>query len=598
MTAPESIIRGDYLNMGSSTWESSTALAQQTPFCYWTGCRIPTDDRTMDRIYPKEFSLKALRKHIECGIFAVPELQREFVWNARKACDLLDSIYRNYPIGNILVWKTGRQNEGQLRKRLHILPHYNRANRHIYFLLDGQQRLSVLWHFLRGQSASVVNSDGQRLDFGSIYFDPYAADGERLFVYRKRLVGQLADRLVSVVDLLSPGWNHRVRGHGVRAMRRIAGCRRQIHNYRALLVFCETNDLSEVRETFIRINSLGMRIGAADRAFARASRFNLRGLVSEAQTQLKYGFDGTARTTILQMIALVLGSKDLGERAIDSMISRLEREESVRKQFDRAWPKLREALGAAVDFVVHELDVPNFDFLPSEPMMTVLTLFFFHNGKARPSRAARLQLRRWFWATAVGARYTGRGYTLNLLSDIDAVKRLASNPKAKISLKVRIPINALRTIEYSRPGPVSNGFFCLLRKNQPRYLQDGARIPLGDISTRRNRSDKHHIFPRALLNGCGVPYGPTNSILNICYLVARENQSVGRRAPRLYFDDVPRNARARRLCLSSQLIPSKDGCGIWDRSIKRGFRTFLDDRARLLARAFEREAGMRLFERG
>lgn len=66
----------------------------------------------MDRIYTDSFRLKKLRTLIDRGIFAVPELQREFVWNPRKACDLLDSIYRNYPIGTILVWKTGRRNEG------------------------------------------------------------------------------------------------------------------------------------------------------------------------------------------------------------------------------------------------------------------------------------------------------------------------------------------------------------------------------------------------------------------------------------------------------------------------------------------------------
>jgi hypothetical protein len=116
----------------------------------------------MDRIYSSAFRLTKLRSLIESGVFAVPELQREFVWSIRKACDLLDSIYRNYPIGTILVWKTSRRNESQLRKQLHILPHFNPANRHIFFLIDGQQRLSVLWHFLRGQAASVVNADGKK----------------------------------------------------------------------------------------------------------------------------------------------------------------------------------------------------------------------------------------------------------------------------------------------------------------------------------------------------------------------------------------------------------------------------------------------------
>src|SRR5688500_17810018 len=104
----------------------------------------------MDRIYHRQYSLDRLRRLVGKGIFAIAELQREFVWSPRKACLLLDSIYRNYPVGAVMVWQTGRRNEGQLRKRLHILPHFDPSNREIYFLIDGQQRLSVLWNVLSG----------------------------------------------------------------------------------------------------------------------------------------------------------------------------------------------------------------------------------------------------------------------------------------------------------------------------------------------------------------------------------------------------------------------------------------------------------------
>ena len=551
----------------------------------------------MDRIYTTAVPLKKLRTRIESGIFAVPELQREFVWNARKACDLLDSLYWNYPIGTVLVWKTTSRNEGQLRKHLHILPHYNPTNKEIWFLIDGQQRLSVLWHFLRGQAASVRNADGKQVNFGNVYFNPYSTDGDRLFLYRNRVASRLASQLVPVVDLLSSGWRHRVRAHGSRAFRHLEACRRRILEYEALLVFCETNAKEEVRESFIRINSLGTPIGTADKAFARASKFKMRALVRELQSQLKHGFDRVPRKTILQTTALALDARDLGERAIDAMISKLEKKDAERKRFTRAWPRLRNAFAKATDYLVYELGVPDFSFLPSELMVTILTLFFYYNGNVRPSSGAKQQIRRWFWATSVGARYTGSGYRPNVIGDAAFVQRLASNPNAHASAIGRVPIGKLRYVDYRRPGPVSNAFFCLLRASQPCYLEDGGEIPLGEISSRANRSDKHHIFPKSLLARYGIGPDRANSILNICYLVARENQSVGQRAPRHYFDDVPRTTRARNRSLRSHLIPSKNGSGIWDHSTKRGFSVFLHNRAQLLARAFERQAGVKLFDR-
>ena len=57
----------------------------------------------MKKIYTKAYKLSRVRSLVDDGLFAVPELQREFVWTSRKACDLLDSLYRNYPIGTLLV---------------------------------------------------------------------------------------------------------------------------------------------------------------------------------------------------------------------------------------------------------------------------------------------------------------------------------------------------------------------------------------------------------------------------------------------------------------------------------------------------------------
>lgn len=340
-----------------------------------------------------------------------------------------------------------------------------------------------------------------------------------------------------------------------------------------------------------------MRISTADAAFARASKVDLRGRVREVQTPLKCGFDRIAPTNILQGFALVLGIKELGERAIVTFTSRIESNNDERNRFDRVFNAIRDSFGRAVDYLVHELGVPNFGFLPSEPMVMILALFFFYNRNVRPRALAKRRLQQWFWCTAVAARYTGRGYRPNLLADIAFMEHLATTSGAHVPFTRTIRLSALRDTDYSRPGPTSNAFLCLLRLHGPRYLEDGSEIPLGEISSRSNRRDKHHIFPRALLDHYKIGPDRFNSIVNICYLVARENQSVGQRSPRKYFDDVRKSARARNLALQSQLIPSNDGRGIWDRSTKRGFRDFISDRTRLLARAFERQAAMKLFER-
>jgi hypothetical protein len=49
--------------------------------------------------------------------------------------------------------------------------------------------------------------------------------------------------------------------------------------------------------------------------------------------------------------------------------------------------------------------------------------------------------------------------------------------------------------------------------------------------------------------------------------------------------------------MKRHLIPVYDQSGVWDKDIKRGFAKFVRQRAELICRELEAEAGMRLFRR-
>lgn len=55
-----------------------------------------------------DISVGALVDMIARGELRLPEMQRRFVWRAARVRDLLDSLYRGYPSGAILVWETTR----------------------------------------------------------------------------------------------------------------------------------------------------------------------------------------------------------------------------------------------------------------------------------------------------------------------------------------------------------------------------------------------------------------------------------------------------------------------------------------------------------
>ncbi len=80
-----------------------------------------------------------------------------------------------------------------------------------------------------------------------------------------------------------------------------------------------------------------------------------------------------------------------------------------------------------------------------------------------------------------------------------------------------------------------------------------------------------------------MPVRRVNSLPNVCFLVARENQAVGRKHPRLYLAELPNGGWARARATNSHLILKGDEW-LYDRNVKRGFTSFADLRSKLTHR--------------
>jgi hypothetical protein len=91
----------------------------------------------------------------------LPSIQREFVWDPYSIEKLFDSIMGDFPISTFLFWKIKEENKKEwaayefIRDFDEEAPHNKEAsltgiNQDIYFVLDGQQRLTSLFIGLKG----------------------------------------------------------------------------------------------------------------------------------------------------------------------------------------------------------------------------------------------------------------------------------------------------------------------------------------------------------------------------------------------------------------------------------------------------------------
>ena len=102
---------------------------------------------------------------IENKDMVLPEFQREFVWSTDQAKQLINSLLKEYPIGELLFWKTDKPPE---LKNINVLPEKIGT---VTVILDGQQRLTTLYMLLRGEIPPYYRETDITHDPRSLYFN-------------------------------------------------------------------------------------------------------------------------------------------------------------------------------------------------------------------------------------------------------------------------------------------------------------------------------------------------------------------------------------------------------------------------------------------
>jgi hypothetical protein len=95
----------------------------------------------------------------------------------------------------------------------------------------------------------------------------------------------------------------------------------------------------------------------------------------------------------------------------------------------------------------------------------------------------------------------------------------------------------------------------------------------------------------------GFRHQKYNSICNICFLAAQDNEAWGSQSPARFLRELSRKQHFART-MKSHLIPYEGAASLWMRGVRRAFPKFLNERQRLICRAFEEEAGTKLFKAG
>ena len=89
-------------------------------------------------------TIRRLVDRITSGDIRIPAFQRNFVWETEQVAFLLDSIYKGFPIGTVIIWKTDARLQSEKDLGAFKLPDPAK-DYPVNYVLDGQQRLTSLF---------------------------------------------------------------------------------------------------------------------------------------------------------------------------------------------------------------------------------------------------------------------------------------------------------------------------------------------------------------------------------------------------------------------------------------------------------------------
>ena len=554
-----------------------------------------------EKYTPNSLSVSAILGLIASGDIAIPEIQRPFVWKKTQVRDFLDSLYKGYPTGYLIIWKNPdvRLKDGKMSVGKKIL-------------IDGQQRVTALMTAIAG--IPVTQSDYKE-DRIRIAFDPFQAFSEdqdaEIFAVQdsshlksKRWIPDVAEVFKNDFSVFSFIMNYckdnpemepetldkiitRLRGIGNRMI--------------GVIDLSEKLNIDLVTDIFIRINSKGTALSQGDfvmskiaadenygghnlrkaidyyahllrepsfykhiikndKEFTKTDYFKkIEWLKDENENVYVPDYDDVIRVAFMHkypraklsdLVSLLSGrdfeTREYKEEILADTYARLKdgvmnvfSEDNFKKQFMAAI----HSAGFTSKKLVNSQMALDFAF--------TLYLILTQSHEVSTGEVKRL-VQKWYVLSVLTGRYSGSPESafardIHLINEHGVVATLRDIEAATLSdtfWNVAVVQNLMVT-----------------STNNPTYLiYLAAQVMMKDVSLLSNNipvsellddGDVHHIFPKEYLRSNGYEKPMYNQEGNYAFLDTQVNKSIGKKAPNEYFQAARKQCETGEITIGS-----------------------------------------------
>ncbi|MBU7586307.1 MAG: DUF262 domain-containing protein [Nostoc sp. TH1S01] len=113
------------------------------------------------------YFIKDLINDLERGRIRIPSFQRGFVWDPERVAYFIDSIYKTFPFGSLLLWRTRNRLSTDKNLGPYKLPNID-PEYPIDYVLDGQQRLTSIFGIFQ---TSLIAEETKEINWTNLFFE-------------------------------------------------------------------------------------------------------------------------------------------------------------------------------------------------------------------------------------------------------------------------------------------------------------------------------------------------------------------------------------------------------------------------------------------
>lgn len=523
-----------------------------------------------------QYPVETLLNWVKAGEVAIPEIQRPFVWDATRVRDLLDSLYKGYPIGYLITWRNPsiKLKDGTLSAGKRIL-------------IDGQQRITALMAALLGRE--VLNDEYETVRI-RIAFHPLA---ERFEVTNPALskdpqwiddISKVFDPYVSLFELVNTYIQKNPSASQDQVFRSLERLRMIQTSPVGVIELVESLDIETVTEIFIRVNSSGLKLSQADFAMSKiasteryeghllrkaidyfchlAATPHFASIIEKNDKEfvnsrywpvmkwLKNVQDDLYDPTYTDVLRVAFSYK-FSRGKLQDLVALLSGRNFETKQYEEAvaeasFRKLNEGIMAFMNetnfkrlvMILRSAGFITSDLISSHNSVNFTYIVYLRaRDEGLPSDEIEHIVRRWYAMSILTDRYTGSP-DATFDRDISQIERYGIRAYAENIMGTELSEDFWNKMlpqlleTTSTKSPYFLAYLAAQVKfNNKAFLSKD--ITVQDLLL--NRGDQHHIYPKKYLQKQGLGRNRYNQVANLAMMQSEINIAIRDQSPETYF---------------------------------------------------------------